>query len=234
MKKIYASFLTVALVFSGTAVAQNLQLNSIDAYTEANSTYLHEVKAHVGITNTGNDATYDVARIYNGSNGVADSNYFCWDLCYGVGTDSSTFGGVMLQNGVRNTDFYIGIYIRGNNATAQDSLIYRFYNAADPSDSLDITFYVSVSPTASTIEFEGRKVVVYPNPASDVVYVSTEQFSNGTVRLTNLAGVTVSRTEINGADRVAIDVRQVPSGVYMLQTMQNGSVQDAQRVVIAR
>lgn len=234
MKKIYAGFLAVALAFSGSAVAQNLQLNSIDDYTEANSTYLHEVKAHVGITNTGNDATYDVARIYNGSNGIADSNYFCWDLCYGVGTDSSSFGGVLLENNVRNTDFYIGVYIRGNNATGQDSLIYRFYNAADPSDSLDVTFYVNVSPTASTIEFEGRKVVVYPNPASDVVYVSTEQFSNGTVRLTNLAGVTVRRANINGADKVSIDVREVPAGVYMLQTVANGSVQDAQRVVISR
>lgn len=233
MKKIYASLLALSLAFSTNVLGQNLQLNSIDAYTEANSTYLHEVKAHVGITNLGADATYDVAQIFNGSTGIADSNYFCWDLCYGVGTDSSSFGGVYLATGVRNTDFYIGIYIRGNNATNQDSLKYRFYNAADPSDSLDITFYVSVSPTASTVEVEARKVLVYPNPANDVVYVSTDQFTNGTIRLTNLAGVTVRKADINGSDRVALDVSEVPSGVYMLQTVSNGSVQDAQRVVIS-
>lgn len=234
MRKLYTLLLALGMFVSGTSLAQNLQINNYDAYTEANSSYLHEVKAHVDISNNGSDATYDVARIYNGSTGIADSNYFCWDLCYGVGTDSSNFGGVFLENGVRNTDFYIGVYIRGNGVTGQDSLIYRFYNSADPSDSLDVTFYINVSPTISIEENAADAVTVYPNPANDVIYVSAPEVNSGTVRLMNLAGVTVRNQVLNGADRVRLDVRDVPAGVYMIQTISSGQVLDAQRVVIAR
>ncbi len=221
-------------MLSASVQAQNLQLNSHDANTDANSTYLHEVKAGVQLTNTGTSANYDVARIFNGSTGVLDSNYFCWDLCYGVGVDSSFIGGVYLENNVSNSDFYIGVYIRGDNAMAQDSLVYRFYHPTNPNDNLDVTFYISVSPTASTVEAVARPVKVYPNPASDVIYVETQGVVNGQVRIMNLAGVTVRNLPMDDSDRMRIDISDLPAGVYMLQTFNAGQVKDAQRIVIAR
>ncbi len=234
MRKFYTLITLSIVALSTTSYAQNLQLITHDANTEANSSYLHEVKAYVQITNTGNDATYDVARLYNGSTGIADSNYFCWDLCYGVDADSSSFGGLLLENNVRNTDFYIGVHIRGNNVTEQDSLVYRFYNAADTSDYLDVTFYISVSPTVSTIETQARTVSVYPNPATDVIYVETKGLINGKIRLMNMAGQTVKTKNFSGDDRTNVDVRDLPAGVYMLQTTSSGQVKDVQRIVIAR
>lgn len=205
----------------------------MDETTSANSSYLHEVKAHVTVMNRGTAANYDVARIYNGANAIADSNYFCWDLCYGVDTDSSQFGGVYLDQMVQNSDFYIGVYIRGNNVTESDSLIYRFFNPNDANDFLDVTFYVNVSPTVSTIEAEVKEVNIYPNPANDIVNVSARNMGEGRVRLMNLAGVVVRNEKFNGQTDLRLDVRELPAGVYMLQTINDGQVQDAQRVVIA-
>lgn len=214
--------------------AQTLELTQYDETTNANSSYLHEVKAHVTVTNNGAEATYHVARIDNGYSSIADSNYFCWDLCYGVGTDSSNFGGVTIPAGGRNTDFYIGVYVRGNNVSGNDSLVYRFYNTADPSDYLDVTFQVNVSPTISTIEVEAKDVNVYPNPASDFINISLQNMSEGTVRLVNLAGVTVKSQSFSGLTDMRMDVRELPAGVYMLQTISSGNLQDTQRIVISR
>ncbi|NVK27535.1 MAG: T9SS type A sorting domain-containing protein [Flavobacteriia bacterium] len=234
MKKLYTLIVATLLVSGANLTAQTLELSQYDETTNANSTYLHEVKAHVTVTNNGPEATYHVARLDNGYSSIADSNYFCWDLCYGVGTDSSTFGGVTIPSGARNTDFYIGVYIRGNNTTGNDSLVYRFYNTADANDYLDVTFQVNVSPTISTIEVDAKDVNVFPNPASDFINISLQNMSEGNVRLMNLAGVTVKSKSFKGLTEMRMDIRELPAGVYMLQTISNGNLQDTQRIVISR
>lgn len=233
MKKLYTISLAFALGLSTFVQAQDLSIASVDSYTEENSTYLHEVKAHVTVLYTGTGATYDVARIYNGSLGIADSNYFCWDLCYGVGTDSSNFGGVTLANGDRNSDFYVGWYIKDNSVTAEDSVIFRYYNPSDVNDYLDVTLHLSVSPTVSVVEMGRVTVNAYPNPASSTLNVQVGNLENGMVRLMNLAGQTVSRTSFQNQNApIAMDVASLPAGVYMLQVMNEGQILNTQRIVV--
>lgn len=235
MKQLNTLVALLVLGFSTIATAQTLSNGGHDQYTEVNSTYLHEVKAHLTLINSGSsDVTYETARIFNGSTGIADSNYFCWDLCYGVGTDSSQFGGVTIPAGGRNTDFYIGWYIKPNSTTQQDSVIYRFYNAADPDDKLDVVFYLNVSPTISVVEVKELKTNVYPNPASDHIYVELDNIQSGSIRMMNLAGVSVLKKEFNDpSGRIRLEVGSLPAGVYMLQTNSEGKVLDTQRVVIS-
>lgn len=233
MKKFYTLFVALTLCASGIAQAQSLAMVNYDQTTEANSSYLHEVKAHLTVENlSSTSVTYHVARMINGAAGVADSNYFCWDLCYGTGTDSSTFLGVTIAPGMQNSDFYVGFYIRGNSTTNSDSVVFRFYNVDDPNDFLDLPFYLNVSPTVSVEEALQPKLSTYPNPAADRLHVELGNVDNATVRLMNLAGVTVKRAQFNGS-RMTMDVRELPSGVYILQALNNGEVITAQRVVVS-
>lgn len=234
MKKIYTLGVTLSLTLSTFVQAQSLSLVTMDTTTVENSSYLHEVKAHVTVANDGPEATFEMARIYNGSVGIADSNYFCWDLCYGVGTDSSQFGGVTLANGARNSDFYIGWYIKGNSVTANDSVIYRYYNAADANDYLDVVFHLSVSPTISIRESKAVTVNAYPNPATDRLTVQVGNMDNGMVRMMNLAGVVVSQKSFtSNSTPVEVDVRSLPAGVYMLQVVNDGQIHNTQRIVVS-
>ncbi|TNE27563.1 MAG: T9SS type A sorting domain-containing protein [Bacteroidetes bacterium] len=234
MKKIYTLGIALSLTLSSFVQAQSLSLVTMDTNTVANSSYLHEVKAHVTVTNNGPEATFEMARIYNGSVGIADSNYFCWDLCYGVGTDSSQFGGVTLANGARNSDFYIGWYIKGNNVTESDSVIYRYYNAADVNDYLDIVFHLSVAPSISIRESKAVTVNAYPNPAKDRLTVQVGNMDHGVVRLMNLAGMVVSQKNFtSNSTPVEMEVRTLPAGVYMLQVVNDGQILNTQRIVVS-
>lgn len=235
MKKIYALVGALTLGLSSISWAQGLSIVSYDQLTEENSTYLHEVKAHATVQYSGTSATYEVARIFEGTQGVADSNYFCWDLCYGTGTDSTQFGGVTLNDGDRNSDFYIGWYIRANSLTASDSSVYRMYNVADPgNDYVDFIFKLNVSPTMTQVEIQQADVNVYPNPASDVVYVQVGNTESGSIRLMNLAGVTVIKKNFSNSNgKVELDVRSLPAGVYMIQAASEGQIIETQRLVIS-
>lgn len=230
----YAFAVVLFSVLSVFSYAQSLSIATIDSLTIANSSYPHEVKAHITLGNDAADATFDMARIYNGSVGIADSNYFCWDLCYGVGHDSSEFGGVFIPNGGRNSDFYVGWYIKDNNATATDSVIFRCYNAADNSDYIDLVFKLSVSPTISILESKAVSVEAYPNPASDRINVQVGNLNRGTIRLMDLTGKQVVVSNFNKSNGpVNVSVRELPAGVYMLQVVNEGQILNTQRIVVS-
>lgn len=215
--------------------AQNLTVGAIDSQTQANSTYSHEVKAYLTLINEGPYAEYKAERVYDGNSavGIADSNYFCWDICYGTEQDTS-WGAVGLNTDDRNTDFYIGWHIRDNNATAQDSVQIVFRNTTNLNDTLLVTFNLSVSPTVAVREHQQQRVEVYPNPASSVLYVKGDLLTANEYRLVNLAGITVKRGPLTPNQATRLDVRNLPAGLYFLQVIGDGEILQADRVVLSR
>jgi len=67
-------------------------------------------------------------------------------------------------------------------------------------------------------------ISVYPNPATDVLYMNTKKSIE--IQLTNSSGKTVLRRNING--NTTIPVSQLPSGIYFLSTPE----QSVQKIVI--
>ncbi len=67
----------------------------------------------------------------------------------------------------------------------------------------------------------GEGVTVFPNPATDAIYIRTENGNWTSASLINAVGQTVSRTAIQKGDNV-LSVQNLPAGIYYLQLSGSG------------
>jgi len=168
MKQFFTLFsLCLALAASG----QSLTLHHVDSLVVVNPNSMPYGEGHIQLFNAdtiAHDYYVKIARV--GSTGLVDSNYFCFDLCYGVGTTTS-MGTVNIAVGAVSYDFSGYAYSRNSNV-GLDSIWYTFFNALDPNDSLQVPLAFSFDATASQNESVKTTVSIYPNPARDVLFVN--------------------------------------------------------------
>lgn len=88
---------------------------------------------------------------------------------------------------------------------------------------------VQLSNGVSVCDFEKIRENVYPNPASDVLYVEVEGDQTYQWALRDLTGRILKSG--NGQGKTAVDVRSCPAGVYMLTFTSEGQKQ-TRKVVI--
>ena len=85
--------------------------------------------------------------------------------------------------------------------------------------------YVSVG-TTGVESIESETVIVYPNPASDDVWVYNATGNVQHVRLFDLTGKVIPASFAGDQGKIRIDVSLLPRGIYILQvTLSNGNVQ---------
>ena len=69
-----------------------------------------------------------------------------------------------------------------------------------------------------------EKTIVYPNPATDVVYIESPEAIAG-ITVYNAAGSCVIRAEGNGATNSALQVEMLPAGVYFIKVARPSSTE---------
>jgi hypothetical protein len=112
-----------------------------------------------------------------------------------------------LQNEEPVTDTeYTFLALEPGNYEAGVSAVYSYDNMSEI-----VTINFSIIPVG--VEENVAKVLVYPNPASDYLIISTE--GNYTVKMLNLSGQIVSEKQV--AETVRIDVKDLPNGIYFIQ-----------------
>ena len=120
----------------------------------------------------------------------------------------------------------------------------EFENPGAECDSIMIVVFSAMSLNSSSVlyvddvklsngvgiaDFEKIHENVYPNPASDVLYIETEGSENYQWELRDLTGRILKSGE--GQGKTAVDVRSYPAGVYML-TFSIGGQKQTRKVVI--
>jgi len=93
-----------------------------------------------------------------------------------------------------------------------------------------ITQVVHVSDVASVEEQQITGLKVYPNPASDVVYISLEGNQSGTVTVYNISGAVVAATTAFQSTS-NIDVKSWEKGVYFLNIQSEGATA-VQKIIV--
>jgi hypothetical protein len=69
-------------------------------------------------------------------------------------------------------------------------------------------------------EAHGSRLNVYPNPASDVLTIETNNDGTTRITITDMAGRTVQTNTFTSARRTQIDVSMLPAGTYVV-TIEN-------------
>ncbi|HPL94962.1 MAG TPA: T9SS type A sorting domain-containing protein [Paludibacteraceae bacterium] len=93
-----------------------------------------------------------------------------------------------------------------------------------------------VTPPTSVTQTTHGNMLVYPNPANDVLYINTGTSSktgtNYSIKIVNTLGQTVFETVINN-QLVSVDVSTLgANGIYFIQLMdQNGKIQEISKFI---
>jgi hypothetical protein len=75
--------------------------------------------------------------------------------------------------------------------------------------------YIVVSGVSSIVE---ESIRVYPNPATNELYIENVAANIAVITLTDLAGKVVMQVPNNGEKRVKLSVQSLSSGIYILET----------------
>jgi hypothetical protein len=94
-------------------------------------------------------------------------------------------------------------------------------------DSID----VCVTKTVSIEEVEELSFAVYPNPANDVINISTKGTDgNSTLRVTDVLGKVVLQETFS--ENKKLDVSDFKNGVYLINVIENGISTKSKRIVV--
>ena len=148
---------------------------------------------------------------------------------FSLGCDSTFVFGVKANFGeVRgigldeSNNVYVSGYFSGNVAGS-------YLTSAGSTDIYTFKFGNNLIPTG--LDNQGNKpvVVIYPNPAKDIVTIGNVP-SGSTVNITDITGRIVYSTKTNN-DEITINTSEFVNGVYIIQVENNGSVANKKLVI---
>lgn len=89
--------------------------------------------------------------------------------------------------------------------------------------SLLNTIYATIYvPTSTSASADVVDVSVFPNPFVDEVHVRSNDTREGIVSISDLNGRLLAQTALNGNETTSLNVADLPSGMYVIQTVYDG------------
>jgi hypothetical protein len=182
---------------------------SIEAITQPQTVGSVQFKVNGSHFRTENVAPYAL-------NGDVDGNFGPWSFSPGVNTITAIPYSATKLSGEKGEALTVTITLNTGTSLRVENL--------------DTKKKDNNSKVQSAISTEvERLIVVYPNPASDVLYVTAHQ--PGTYQLFGLQGHKVKSGEIAEGDAASINVATLPAGIYFLTiTTEEGT--SSQKVLI--
>ena len=108
------------------------------------------------------------------------------------------------------------------------------YNINNDVTACEVCKDITIAPTGIGAAASTLELSVYPNPASDILFVTLdgEQLEDAELQLINMVGKQVAACKILSGGR--IDVSEVPNGVYFVQSVQGDNILISASVVNRR
>jgi hypothetical protein len=126
----------------------------------------------------------------------------------------------------------IGAYEYGSTKTA---LAYESYLKGDTTPSLlESTYDSSKVKIASAVSAEGKKITIYPNPASNYINVSVDEplIENEIIRIFNISGKIVTEENLpSGIKDIQIPINLKP-GLYIVQIGSGKIILYTQKLIV--
>lgn len=133
-------------------------------------------------------------------------------LCHNIDIDSADF--TMMQND--SFDFKVNFYPQTNNGRATNRV--RVYAKNDPSVSTTAVFNAQ-GWGLSVYQTDAQGLLIYPNPANEVLVVELPRSNAGDIQVLNALGQEVIRGFVSG-NKAELNTTSLAEGVYVLNIRQ--------------
>ena len=241
MKK-YLFTIGFMFVLSAAMIAQSIQIKNSEGtditgttYTINGTTDESEISEELAIQNNSSNGIHLLVkkRIVSMIDGA--DNYFCLNACYPPTVYAATNSITIASGGVlEGTEGFSCHYLPGGNVGVS-TIVYTFWDEANEADSSQVTveFNVSSPNSISNLLVEGFSV--YPNPASEMVYVDYQlnSVNNAWFTLYNSLGMEVMQVrleEIKGHHPV--NISRLQNGLYFYTLRVDGKDVKSSRLLV--
>jgi hypothetical protein len=99
--------------------------------------------------------------------------------------------------------------------------------------NLDEAIVLSWDPSTSIGEIKSNRFIIYPNPTSSRLFISsTQQYSIKRVVITDIQGKTISNNQFTNATLTkGLDISELPKGVYLLKLLDELGSIETQKII---
>ncbi len=244
MKKILLS-ITLLIAMAISVHAQDIELywngeklpDTVGIYGDGGGDFELVFEAYVKNTSEHKlqiGASRNIIQVVEGTD-----NSFCWSgSCYSPMTDTSNADyDLILPAGQMSPDPpFSGHYTHGQKS-GETIVKYTLFERGneDNCDSVIVIFKYSLTGVKDNI-FDGVSISdAYPNPATNKVNFDFKLagMNSATVNIINLLGSVVKSADlITGANKVSVDVSDLPQGVYFYSVVVNGNIYQTKKLII--
>lgn len=238
MKKLLLSLLTFSFAVAASAQdqveiyieGQTTDISSGNGVYQVDVTTNDQVHPNLVVKNiSGSAQTWGITR-YRINENATWSDYLCWYDCYSSSLMSTNpwttpSNGTVTVND-QSTHTILNYITPGDAAT----VTYRYYVTSGQGgyiDSADVVISSTLSVTPLTKDVA---LSVSPNPASNVVNVTTSGVNNATLTIVDVLGNVVLKEEISESRKV--DVSEFNNGIYFVTVNANGSKTISRKFIV--
>jgi hypothetical protein len=240
MKK---TLLTLNLIFFtiGFSIAQNFKLLDLEGNDITNS----QVSIELNQSQLNTDVVFDAYFENSKSDSVninvrritedivpGAENLLCWFICHGATQNESVPIWVRANDVVSN----FKSHYNSLNNYGSSNFTFVFFDVNNPSDSVFLKInYNTGTLGLNKLNSKNNGLTIFPNPANQKFEVSFAQNNAATkeIKITNLLGSVVKSQNLNKLDSSAIvNTHDLEDGVYFVQLLSNGKIENSKRLVV--
>jgi len=127
---------------------------------------------------------------------------------------------------------YVKLTVNPLGGFGSGTLRVRVYDMNNPSDGDTCTWIVNSLNTTSVEDKDASTVLIYPNPATDLIsVVSSSLFNN--IAVFDIQGKKVLNTIFKNTTETSVNVSVLKSGVYFVKTYTDGVLMETQKFTIS-
>ncbi len=181
------------------------------------------IEAHVTLINTSSSSIESKVKRIDKTIPAGHVTYFCYQICYSDAVEDSP-DPVAIAAGDSTEKFKS--YFDPLGTAGNGQVVYSFYNAANPSDSVILPIsYSATDGTAGIKNINYSVLSAYPNPASSIVHIAFPAGQQSIIRMYDVTGKLVAQQQLeSGILAHSIATTHLKNGVYSLVATDNAKV----------
>jgi uncharacterized repeat protein (TIGR01451 family) len=190
----------------------------------------HELTYTLHFQNTGTAVAYNIqitdtldSHLNAGSLKILGSSHTMVPEWLAPGVVRFNYYGILLPDSTHDeaaSHGFVRFSVKPNTGLAPGTQIknkgYIYFDANPPVLTNTVLNTIQATGPTKTPKIAVNMVKVYPNPASDQVFV--ENLQGGTITIMNVSGTVVVEQDIN-ANKAVIDISRLANGVYILKAV---------------